>query len=385
MANRSTVRVSVEFAPGVRVDRLARAEFRSGTGLHEIAILDFRSRSGDIAPPEGGRVTVRYGANAKWVKTFYGYVNHTERIDTATDVSSNTYRVFCVGTSKPMNSVNPSRWSQVSCSYIARSIAERYALRSVLSKGTTLIDWVQSAGESDFATLNRLANQFGMLFWVSGATLNFVDPALRMITASSGSIQTFTRTFPARKYATDTLREMHLVKGADAPGSGVKVTSAYGIDPNTGGLLKATATRAYADAGLTLPSSTGIYSGTIQNGAEGAAVTSSGVFSGTWATMMADVWIKDTPVYVGDVVNLAGSGVASTEQGLWFVSETLEVITYLNDSVGYDYSANLTMTRNQRDAHVVQSNKNLTGMNPLVPAVWVGNKWQSRNLESVYV
>lgn len=382
---RSPVHASVQFAPGVRSDLLSRVEIRSGVGIHEIAILDFRRRAGDIAPPDGCRVRVRWGGNTRWAKTFYGYVNHTERVDSASDLDANSYRVFCVGTSKPLNEVHPRHWTQVTGSFIARAMAERYSLRAVLSKGTSLINWVQPTNESDFASMNRLAKQSGMLFWVSGSTLNFVDPAVRLLTASSGSVQTFTRSFPVRKNPEDTLREMLLVKGPDAPGSGSQVTSAYGIDPNTGGLLKATGNRAYSDAGLAVPTSAGIYSGVIHSGSEGAAITSSGLFAGTWATMMADVWVKDIPVYVGDIVNIAGSGVGNAEKGLWFVSETLEVMKYRNDSFGYDYSANLTMTRNQSDTHVMQSTKNLTGVNPVVPAVWVGEKWQSQSLESVYV
>jgi hypothetical protein len=383
---KSKAHVTVSFAPGVRGDLLWRAEIRAGVGNHEIAILDFRNKAGDIAPPDGTRVQVTFGASPQWSKTFYGYVNHAERIDSGGVKEANTYRVFCVGPSKPMNNANPGRWAGVTESFIARSIAQRYAMRSVLTKGTTLVDWVQSSNETDFKMLNRLAQQAGAFFWVSGSTLNFVDPSDRIITAASQSVQTFTRTYPVLKNPNDTLREMRLIRGADAPGIGSPtVASAFGLDPSTGALIKATGLRSYGNAGLSTPGTSSIYSGSVQSAAEATAVTSSGIFASTWSQMDVDVWVRNTPVYVGDVVNLAGTGVATSEQGLWFTSNTLEVLEYRDASFGYDYTANLRLTRNQSDSHVTRTTKNLTGASPVVPSVWVGNRWQSQTLESVYV
>lgn len=383
---KSSARVSVSFSPGVRRDLLWRAEIRAGVGVHEIAILDFRKRAGDIAPPDGTQVVVTFGANSKWSKTFYGYVNHAERIDRGDPKAANSYRVYCVGTSKPMNSAHPDRWSGVTGSFIARRLGERYCLRTVLSKSTALVDWVQPTSETDFAMLNRLSEQCGTFFWVSGATLNFVDPANRIATAASGSVQTFTRSSPALRNPNDTLREMHLIRGADAPGiRQPRISEAFGLDQTTGGLLRASGRRGYDESGLTAPTTSTIYRGSIQSGAEGASLTARGLYASTWAQMKVNVWVRHVPVRVGDVVNLGGIGVAATEQGLWFVRDTLEVLEFRSESFGYDYSANLTLTRNQLDNHVTRSTKNLTGSQPVVPAMWTGSKWQSQTLETVYV
>lgn len=383
---RSSSHVAVSFGPGIRADRLLRCEVRTGVGNHELVVLDFRRRIGDVAVPDGTQVTVRYGSSRLWTKTAYGYVNHAERIDTGDPSNTNNYRVYCVGAAKPMNAPNPRRWDNVTGSYIARSVAQRYAFRAVVSKSTSRIEWVQPRDESDFAMMNRLADACGRLFWPSGTTLNFVDPAARIVNAANGNVQTFVRTYPALRNPTDTLREMRLIRGGDAPGhAGSSVTQAYGIDPISGRLIKATATVAYKSAGLSAPSIGTIYPGVVQSGAEGADVTSRGIYTGTWSTLQADVWIQGAPVYVGNVVNLAGSGVASSEQGLWFVSGLTEVMVFRGDEFGYDYSANLTLTRNNNDVHVVRSTKNMTGSTPMVPAIWVGNRWQSQILGDVYV
>lgn len=368
------------FSPG----RLTRCETRTLTGSHEIAILDFMTPKGTNIPTEGSWVTVEHGRIPQWSKTFYGYVNHFERIDNSTAGRSNSYRMYCVGTSKPMNATNPGRWHGVTGSFIARTFAERYSLRCVLSKSLSTMDWVQG-NATDFATLRKLAERDGALFWVSGSTLYYVDPTKQIVTAASNSVKTFTRTSPVQTRHTDTLRDMYLIQGSDAPGiDAPQVTYAYGLDSN-GTLIKGSSIRAYTDAGLTPPGSTAIHPGEVSSGAEAAQVTASRVFAASWAQMSANVISEDAPVYVGDVVSLAGTAVDQSLQGRWFVMGTTDVLTYNGVGNPFDYTMNLTLTRNQADNHVTLSSKNLTGSSAIVPAIWVGKKWQAKTLEAVYV
>jgi phage protein D len=330
--------------------------------------------------PEATPITMNWGMAPLDVRTFYGYVNHHEIVE---EGGASFLRVFCLGTSMPLNNPNPSSWNNVSASYVARRVAERHHLRAVLHQSTAILPYWAQGTESDFTMMKRLADQAGFRFWVDGSTLYFLNPDILVRLPQMNSVPTYA--MDRNAIHVDNLKSIHLIDGSLAPrptGESAKVQQVYGIDANNN-LIRATSAPTIADRGLTTPTATEISNKAVSSLAEARQITDASASRGAWVTTKATMEGAAT-LRPGDLANLRGEALHSDYHGLWLVKDGVHVIEPNKDG-RLIMSSDMELTRNQRDYTYFTLNTTIKGAQKTVPAVLRdGKRWESEILEAVY-
>jgi len=366
---------TVSFDGRYSLGRVLRAEIRAETESHTVVILSFSAtRKAKMSiPPEGTPLVYQWGAFPK-TNTFYGYVNHHEMLQQ----NAGEIRVFCIGTSQPMNASNPKSWTNISASYIAREIADRYGLRAVLSRPTGVLSYWAQGTESDFAMMNRLAERVGFKFWVDGSTLYFIDPSVLVTRANPGQVKTYT----GNENGIGSLLQIHSISGSLAPGNAT-VTDVFGLD-GSGVLVKSSSARDYSDRGMKTPSLKTVSGQAVGSAAEARSVTSASANLGNWATLRAIV-TDAAETRLGDVVSLDGTSLNPDYRGRWMVAGFIHVVpTSLNNSVDA-VESRLDLIRNQPNAQVFARSTMLKSTPPVVPAVIRSGRWEASVKGAFYV
>lgn len=185
-------------------------------------------------------VAITWGRRPNDLQTWYGYVNHSELASNADSGTHNLqYTYYLIGTSKPMNTETSKIWGNVTPTYIAKTLAQKYHLRSVLTSTTWVMKNVTQANMSDFAFLNYIADKSGFRFFVSGGTLYFINPAVILAGTSRQAVPSYRQDKLLTQQ--DTMRDFSLLTGDNLPGSTVAQRQIYGIDQTTGHLFNSTA------------------------------------------------------------------------------------------------------------------------------------------------
>ena len=163
-------------------------------GRHDVFAVRIEYNRGypmsTITPwPDNALVQIVWGRRPAALQNWYGYVSHHELAGNADSGTHNLqYTYYLAGTSKPMNTEASRVWGNVTPTYVAKQMALKYHLRSVL----TSTDWVLSgetqANMSDFAYMNYIAGKTGYRFWVSGGTLYLTDPAVILAGTTSQGV-----------------------------------------------------------------------------------------------------------------------------------------------------------------------------------------------------
>lgn len=367
------------------LDRVHSVEVIGAQGLHEIAILTYGyPRSDSVVPPEKTQVTITYGRKATGLRTFYGYVNHFEPDG---DRGAGTIRVWCIGTSLPLNSANPYSWTNVSASYVARVIAQRYQLRPVLTRTREIISHWAQGNENDFEMMNRLAARAGVKFWVTGGSLYFLDPTTLLTEAQQ------TPRLVMNGRADDTLLKVGGVVGSLAPEDTPAVNYVYGLKNSSNGtdvfgtLVKASSIRSTLNAGMTLGSNTNVVNMPTTSAAEAQSIVDAATNVGSWVTVSAYVNPTEA-IEIGDVVTLEGSKCPGPLSGVWVVCGTDEKHVFITDGPTRQGSARtcvLTLMRNQQYAHTFASPGLFEGKTPITPAISINGTWQAAQQGEIYV
>lgn len=367
------------------LDRVHSVEVIGEQGSHEIAIITYGyPRSDSVIPPEKTQVVITYGRKPTGLRTFYGYVNHSEPEGTR---ASGTINVICIGTSLPLNSANPFSWTNVTASYVARTIAERYQLRPVLTRTREIIPhWAQGT-DTDWEMLNRLALRAGVKVWISGGSLYFVDPTTLLTKVQQTTKLTMSG------HPSDTLISVGGVSGSLAPGDTPAVNYVYGLKAGLAGtkpiatLVKASSIRATKNAGMTLGANTNVINMSTVSGSEAQSIADASTNIGNWVTVQAYV-NSPSPIAIGDVVTLDGSQCPGPLTGQWVVAGTSEKHVFIANGPtgrGSLRTSILTLTRNQQYTHVFNSPGLFEGVAPVTPSVDINGVWQASQQGAIYV
>lgn len=214
-------------------------ELRQAWGTHDLFFLRIEVPRTNINIkkislwPDNAAVRIVWGRKPADIQTWYGYVNH-HTVDANADSGSKAMQITytLIGTSKPMNTDVNKTWGEVTPTYIARTIAQKYGLRTVVTKTNWILPYEIQANESDFQFLNRIGLKVGYRFWVSGGTLYFIDPAVILAGSNSQGVPKYymDKTFIRQ----DTIREFHVLDGDNVPGATKTKRSIYGVDKNSG-------------------------------------------------------------------------------------------------------------------------------------------------------
>lgn len=347
-----------------------RVEGRSATSSHQVAIFDF-STTMKAQPPAGTPVAAVWGYPPLGVKRFYGYVHHVEELSGGTSL---TYRVFCVGCSRPMNTENPKVWTSTTGSSVASEVASRYGFRCVLNKSASVLPFWSQTNESDFSMLNRLAAHIGYDLWFDGTSMYFMDPA-RLLSGTASTPITLVKN--ENTDASNTLTGFHIIDGAD--GNNNVVREIHGVD-QFAQPIKMTSAKVLNELGLAIPSRTVVTGTGATSLAQAADQIRSSVAAGVWSTMSATT-ANIRPIYVGQTVNILGRSVNPKHRGIWLVTGSVDVLE--NTKSGWDLTSQLTLTRNSAGAQISSSvnvtNSPLTGStSDLRNGVWAASTLETR-------
>lgn len=329
--------------------------------------------------PDNTPIQIVWGRSPN-LNTWYGYVNNHE-ISTEMDDGSSPQQVTyaLIGTSSVMNSRNPQLWQNVSPTYIAKSMALKYGFRAVV----TPIAWImpseqQTADESDFTFMNRIANKTGMRFWVSGGTLYMVSPDVALF----NNVQSTVPTFNANKNQqyVDNLQQFNVTKGTNITGNVVANRQLYGIDKDSGQLFSVQSAAPTTTASAT-PLTAIKTDMAVSNYVQATnLITAWANLSQFWVTATAKLFGITTAIYPGKLVNLQGAAIPQEDTGTWMVHCARHALKYSHTTLptADRYCVNVTLIRNS------QSQLNLSNVQPVtpefVPMTIVNGTWMSDNL-----
>ena len=347
---------------GPRTD-LKKFSVRQKFGNHTVAFLDYRffDRHEYVLPVEGSPISVRWGKTPLGVRNFYGYVNHYE-----TDEERRAYtRLVALGTSRVMNSASPSTWQETSRSSIARDIAKRHKLRSIIHQHFWVVDNWATGPRTDWQALNDLANEIGYLLWVDGSTFYFLDPKKALASASSLTVPFI---------SSRDIEKVQILGGSNIPGetTQAKRRVLYGLDYSTNEPFLATSgdpshpTEVVADNVTTFAEA---------EQATDAASRREGDY------YVAKIRMKgDATLYPGRIIRLDSGRVNTDQTGLWTINEARHEIT--RD----DFTTDLVATRGVDSKPLARVATTVRGASEQVAAVVRdGTTWEAALQEHVNV
>lgn len=321
-------------------------------------------------------VQIVWGRRPNALQTWYGYVNHSEQASNADSGTHNLqYTYYVLGTSKPMNTENSFVWGNVSPTYIAKQMALRYHLRSVLTSTSWVLSNETQANMSDFAYLNYIAQKVGYRPWVSGGTLYFTDPAVIL----AGTARQGVPAYRQDKLMTqqDTMRDFKLLTGDNLPGSAVAQRQISGIDSTTGHLF-------------TVSSGSGSISKTntvrvAQSYGEASQII------GAWQNL-SQFWIGATAelfgwslLYPGKVIYLDGTALPGGNIGYWIVVSVKHILknSYTGLATNDKYVTQVVVMRN--NSGTLPKLKGTNVISPeFVPCTVNNGTWFSSSLQTIY-
>ena len=359
----------------VVTDWVLDVELLQTWGYHDIFIVRIEynraSAMSTITPwADNAPVTITWGRQPQTIVTWYGYVNHHKLSSNADSGTHNLqYTYYCIGTSKPMNTVASKSWGSVTPTYIAQQVALKYNLRCVITDTTWTLTNEMQASESDFHYMNRIAAKTGYRFWVSGGTMYFIDPAVVLVATSTQLVPTYY--MYKRLDWQDTLRDFQKYQGDNLPGSLVASRDMYGIDPITGQFFTATAGTGTYTQTNTVRTATSLADAQQH-------VNSWQALSQWWIAATGEVF-GTTLVYPGKVIRLGGDAMPTSEQGFWIVGSARHLLKVSGTSypVNDKYVTKISMLRNSSAAIPYKTAKQITP--EFVTMSLSGGLWVSSN------
>lgn len=349
-------------------------------GQHDIFAVRIEYNRGypmnSIVPwPVNAPVSIVWGRQPQALNTWYGYVNHSEQNSNADSGTHNLqFTYYLIGTSKPMNAESSKVWGNVSPTFIAKTMATSYHLRSVLTSTTWVLSNETQANMSDFAYLNFIADKTGYRFWVSGGTLYFINPAVVLTGSSSQGVPVFTQ----NKLMTqqDTMRSFYQLTGDNLPGSMIAQRQIYGIDQTSGHLLSA---------------STGTGLAKVNTVRVASSLSDANSILTAWQDL-SQFWIGATAelfgnnlVYPGKVVYLEGTALPGSNTGYWIVASARHVMkaAWTGLATSDKYVTQVTLLRNT--AGTIPAFTGVTTVSPEFVTCQLSNgTWFSSSLQTLY-
>lgn len=365
--------------------RVRRAEVMEGFGKHEVVLIDFPYGNAFTAvAPERTPVVVTWSrSRGDTLREFKGYVNHTERLTPERGGSAEygLLRFVLIGTSQPLNSVNPRSWVDTTGSAIVKSIAHEHRLRAVVTKSNRRIPYWATGKDTDFLSIKALAERDGARMWVSGGTIYYIDPSVLVRYPVDTPFS-----FVANGTNKDTLISHGKVTGSMVPGSGAAKTAlVYGIDGSTGRLLHQSSDSERARLGLPATGYSEVYPLSVNSFREAREAVEARTNQGNWSTLTARLTMSGS-VKTGRMINLDGNIVTADVRGDWLVSGASHVFDASDPSGQVVLYSDVELTRNNVAGITYRNQRNLSGALEEVPAVIrSNNKWESSVLESVNV
>ena len=362
--------------------------------------------------PNNAPVRIVWGQAPSNTQIWYGYVNH-HTVNARSDSGSGTMQVTytCIGTSKPMNSDVTKTWGEVTGTYIARTIAQKYTFRAVLTSTNWILPYEVQANESDFDFMNRIADKMGYRFWVSGGTLYFIDPLVILQGSSAQGIPSFY--MDKSVLYLDTIRDLEVSVGDNIPGGVLSVRQMYGIDPSSGKPFLVTATNAPAtktsasgNTTTTLPAATVVSPTGVKTKIPAQTIGVVDQISTEWpvtdigtAQQLVNAWQQrstfwlagtaelygTTTIYPGKLIYMSGNQLNAEDAGYWIVASADHIMmtSGTTNPVNDRYITRVQLLKNTSEL-----NPNLKAIQPVSPefvqCTLSGGLWVATSTSTVY-
>jgi phage protein D len=221
-------------------------ELRQCWGQHDLFFVRIEyPRTATFIPslqlwPDNSPVRIVWGRRPDNIQMWYGYVNH-HSVKANADSGSKAFQVtyVCIGMSKPMNTDKTRTWGEVTPTYIARTIAGEYGMRTVVTSTDWILPYEVQSNESDFCFMNRIADKVGYRFWASNGTLYMIDPSVVLQGPPAQGVPVY---YMDKRFThVDTVRELDASQGDNIPGAAKTQRVIYGIDIKSGNTYTASA------------------------------------------------------------------------------------------------------------------------------------------------
>jgi hypothetical protein len=291
-------------------------------GQHDIFAVRIEYNRGypmnTISPwPDNAMVQIVWGRRPNALMNWYGYVNHHELASNADSGTHNLqYTYYCTGTSKPMNTETSRVWGSVTPTYIAKQLALKYHLRSVLTSTNWVLSSETQANMSDFDYLTYIADLTGFRWWVSGGTLYFIEPAVILAGTATQAVPVFRQDKQLSQQ--DTMRDFKLLRGDNLPGSTVANRQVFGIDQTSGHLFGVA-----TGSGSVTKVNTARVATSLAGGSR--IVSAWQGLSQFWLGASAELF-GNSLLYPGKVVYLDGLALPGGNVGYWIVASAKHIL-----------------------------------------------------------
>lgn len=352
------------YGRGGPIKALSRFTLRQEFGRHTLALLDyqFTKRADYVLPAENVPVQVQWGESPLGVRTFYGYVNHYE---THTDRTGVYTRMVTLGTSKTFDSAEPRSWSGTTRSSMARDLARKHKLRSVVHEHDHVVEHWTTGSRTDTEVLRAWADESGFLSWVDGSTLYFLDPEKVLSGADRMMIPRITA---------EAVRSAEIFGGSNVPGyiPPSKRVRFYGLDSNTNELIETAA------GDPTAPTS--LAGGSITSYSDVAEYVSASFRKESDFYLIKIRVNGDARIMPGGLVNVEPGTVNTDQAGVWFVRSAEHVLT------PDEFFTTFTATRGKEHTPLFRTRTTVRDTTISSQAVVRdGQHWEAALQEHVYV
>lgn len=329
--NRAAPRATVVTPALETTDWLSALVVYQAEGCHQVVEATvmttvYPGRPADVlgvaAWAENAAVRLRYTWWDDDPEDWFGYVA-SSRVEGSESDDKYGYAVTVpivytlVGASMPMQTQASRAWTDTSPSYIARTLAHRYALEPHVEVSKIHFDQRMQT-QSDWAFLADLTSRIGYRLYLDRTELWFVDRATVM-PSSDATVPTFTqRKLPAGR---DTLRQFEATVGDTDPAGGLRSTwSTVGLSRTTGQLTAAAFQQRRLDSQgrQVAPVLHRQYTARPANSYRDAVGILTSDTDWLWVHARA-ITDGDPRLQPGSVVDLQGSAIGSTNLGLWMV------------------------------------------------------------------
>jgi len=296
---------------------------------HDTAVMQFWGGDvEDAALASGTPMALSFGSLGG-TRSFYGYVNHATRTNTASSLARtltdrNAVTVTCVGASWPMKAVGTQGWSSVTVSQIAEGIASEFHFSTQVAPDKTLWPSRQMSGNTYWQFCVGLAQLIGYTFYVSGTQL-----VCKPRNTNPAALPTVTAIYD---YKTNPAGIISFIPtlGANSPSGGQLATRQLaGVNPRTTQLVFSQVSGSPSPTSLggvvNSPPFTQVHHATINSQQEANAVTNgAGALNQLYLTATAQV-SGNAMISQGSLVYIQNAN--GSQNGLWFVTKAVHSLT----------------------------------------------------------
>lgn len=324
---------------------------------------------------EDSLIKVKWGLSPDDMATWHGYVHHSDLDTSAKSRPGNVQvGVVMVGTGHLLTDQTRKTWVNVTDSAMAREIARKHGLSSVVHKTKRVHRWLHQDGQSDMGWLTDRAQQSGRKMWVENGTLYFVDVA-----AYAAGRAVFTPSFDVHKDPSrlnDTIK-MTATVGGDMPQQGRQYRRViHGVDHKTGKLISSKNADTSKARGAVLSQARADSYDDLEYQL-GAHTSSTSEWVGATATV-----IGSTRLAPGQPINMSGRVVPRDLRGTWMIVGADHMLrSYGTTGVGNSsFITRVELARNARQSYV-PSDKRM----PRIADACVGgpNGWKAAAIQEI--